>query len=240
MQKESKKILITGASRGIGRDIALNSKEKGYKVLGTSTTNEGVSSLKENGIHGLQLDLNDIKSVESFNGLLTQEHPDIAVLVNNAGITRDNIVLRMSEEEWTDVLNVNLNGAFKVTKTVLKFMLKKRWGRILNITSTSASTGNRGQANYAAAKAGIEAFSKSLAKEVGSRGITVNAIAPGYIQTDMTKVISENIKEEILSQIPLSRFGKPEEISQLVDFLISDEASYITGQTIHINGGLFM
>ena len=240
MQKESKKILITGASRGIGRDIALNSKEKGYKVLGTSTTNEGVSSLKENGIHGLQLDLNDKKSVESFNGLLTQEHPDIAVLVNNAGITRDNIVLRMSEEEWTDVLNVNLNGAFKVTKTVLKFMLKKRWGRILNITSTSASTGNRGQANYAAAKAGIEAFSKSLAKEVGSRGITVNAIAPGYIQTDMTEVISEKVKEEILSQIPLSRFGKPEEISQLVDFLISDEASYITGQTIHINGGLFM
>ena len=240
MQKESKKILITGASRGIGRDIALNSKEKGYKVLGTSTTNEGVSSLKENGIHGLQLDLNDKKSVESFNGLLTQEHPDIAVLVNNAGITRDNIVLRMSEEEWMDVLNVNLNGAFKVTKTVLKFMLKKRWGRILNITSTSASTGNRGQANYAAAKAGVEAFSKSLAKEVGSRGITVNAIAPGYIQTDMTKVISENVKEEILSQIPLSRFGKPEEISQLVDFLISDEASYITGQTIHINGGLFM
>ena len=240
MQKESKKILITGASRGIGKDIALNSKEKGYKVLGTSTTNEGVSSLKENGIHGLQLDLNDKKSVESFNGLLTQEHSDITVLVNNAGITRDNIVLRMSEEEWTDVLNVNLHGAFKVTKTVLKFMLKKRWGRILNITSTSASTGNRGQANYAAAKAGIEAFSKSLAKEVGSRGITVNAIAPGYIQTDMTKVISENVKEEILSQIPLSRFGKPEEISQLVDFLISDEASYITGQTIHINGGLFM
>ena len=240
MQKESKKILITGASRGIGRDIALNSKEKGYKVLGTSTTNEGVSSLKEKGIHGLQLDLNDKKSVESFNGLLTQEHSDITVLVNNAGITRDNIVLRMSEEEWMDVLNVNLNGAFKVTKTVLKFMLKKRWGRILNITSTSASTGNRGQANYAAAKAGIEAFSKSLAKEVGSRGITVNAIAPGYIQTDMTEVISENVKEEILSQIPLSRFGKPEEISQLVDFLISDEASYITGQTIHINGGLFM
>ena len=240
MQKESKKILITGASRGIGRDIALNSKEKGYKVLGTSTTNEGVSSLKENGIHGLQLDLNDKKSVESFNGLLTQEHSDITVLVNNAGITRDNIVLRMSEEEWTDVLNVNLHGAFKVTKTVLKFMLKKRWGRILNITSTSASTGNRGQANYAAAKAGIEAFSKSVAKEVGSRGITVNAIAPGYIHTDMTEVISENVKEEILSQIPLSRFGKPEEISQLVDFLISDEASYITGQTIHINGGLFM
>ena len=240
MQKKSKKILITGALRGIGKDIALKSKEKGYEVLGTSTTNEGVSSLKKNGIHGLQLNLNDNKSVESFNDLLTQEHPDIAVLVNNAGITRDNIILRMTEEDWMDVLNVNLNGAFRISKTVLKFMLKKRWGRILNITSTSASTGNRGQANYSAAKAGIEAFSKSLAKEVGSRGITVNAIAPGYIQTDMTEVISEKVKEQILSQIPLSRFGRPEEISQLVDFLISDEASYITGQTIHINGGLFM
>ena len=160
--------------------------------------------------------------------------------MNNAGITKDNIVLRMTEDEWMDVLNVNLNGAFKISKIVLKFMLKKRWGRIINITSTSASTGNKGQANYAAAKAGVEAFSKSLAKEVGSRGITVNAIAPGYIQTDMTEVINEKVKEEILSQIPLARFGKPEEISQLVDFLISDEASYITGQTIHVNGGLFM
>jgi len=240
MKKELKKILITGASRGIGKDIALKSKEKGYKVLGTSTTNEGVELINENGIQGLQLNLNKQESIESFINILIQEHADIDVLVNNAGITKDNIVLRMTEDEWMDVLNVNLNGAFKISKIVLKFMLKKRWGRILNITSTSASTGNRGQANYAAAKAGIEAFSKSLAKEVGSRGITVNAIAPGYIQTDMTEVINEKVKEEILSQIPLARFGKPEEISQLVDFLISDEASYITGQTIHVNGGLFM
>lgn len=240
MKKELKKILITGASRGIGKDIALKSKEKGYKVLGTSTTNEGVELINENGIQGLQLNLNKQESIESFINILIQEHADIDVLVNNAGITKDNIVLRMTEDEWMDVLNVNLNGAFKISKIVLKFMLKKRWGRILNITSTSASTGNRGQANYAAAKAGIEAFSKSLAKEVGSRGITVNSIAPGYIQTDMTEVINEKVKEEILSQIPLARFGKPEEISQLVDFLISDEASYITGQTIHVNGGLFM
>ena len=240
MQKELKKILITGASRGIGKDIALKSKEKGYKVLGTSTTKEGVELINENGIQGLQLNLSKQESIESFINLLIQEHADIDVLVNNAGITKDNIVLRMTEEEWMDVLNVNLNGAFKISKIVLKFMLKKRWGRILNITSTSASTGNRGQANYAAAKAGVEAFSKSLAKEVGSRGITVNAIAPGYIQTDMTEVINEKVKEEILSQIPLARFGKPKEISQLVDFLISDEASYITGQTIHVNGGLFM
>ena len=240
MQKESKKILITGASRGIGRDIALNSKEKGYKVLGTSTTNEGVSSLKENGIHGLHLDLNDKKSVESFNGLLIQEHPDIAVLVNNAGITRDNIVLRMSEEEWMDVLNVNLNGAFKVTKTVLKFMLKKRWGRILNITSTSASTGNRGQANYAAAKAGVEAFSKSLAKEVGSRGITVNCVAPGFIDTDMTRVLTDAQKSQIMGEIPLERLGEASEIAKTVSFLASDDANYITGETIHVNGGLHM
>ena len=240
MQKELKKILITGASRGIGKDIALKSKEKGYKVLGTSTTKEGVELINENGIQGLQLNLNKQDSIESFINILIQEHADIDVLVNNAGITKDNIVLRMTEDEWMDVLNVNLNGAFKISKIVLKFMLKKRWGRIINITSTSASTGNKGQANYAAAKAGVEAFSKSLAKEVGSRGITVNAIAPGYIQTDMTEVINEKVKEEILSQIPLARFGKPEEISQLVDFLISDEASYITGQTIHVNGGLFM
>ena len=240
MKKELKKILITGASRGIGKDIALKSKEKGYKVLGTSTTNEGVELINENGIQGLQLNLNKQESIESFINILIQEHADIDVLVNNAGITKDNIVLRMTEDEWMDVLNVNLNAAFKISKIVLKFMLKKRWGRIINITSTSASTGNKGQANYAAAKAGVEAFSKSLAKEVGSRGITVNAIAPGYIQTDMTEVINEKVKEEILSQIPLARFGKPEEISQLVDFLISDEASYITGQTIHVNGGLFM
>ena len=240
MQKEFKKILITGASRGIGKDIALKAKEKGYKVLGTSTTKEGVELINENGIQGLQLNLSKQESIESFIKILIQEHADIDVLVNNAGITKDNIVLRMTEDEWMDVLNVNLNGAFKISKIVLKFMIKKRWGRIINITSTSASTGNRGQANYAAAKAGVEAFSKSLAKEVGSRGITVNAIAPGYIQTDMTEVINEKVKEEILSQIPLARFGKPKEISQLVDFLISDEASYITGQTIHVNGGLFM
>ena len=214
MQKELKKILITGASRGIGKDIALKSKEKGYKVLGTSTTKEGVELINENGIQGLQLNLSKQDSIESFIKILIQEHPDIDVLVNNAGITKDNIVLRMTEDEWMDVLNVNLNGAFKISKIVLKFMLKKRWGRIINITSTSASTGNKGQANYAAAKAGVEAFSKSLAKEVGSRGITVNAIAPGYIQTDMTEVIKDKVKEEILSQIPLARFGKPEEISQ--------------------------
>ena len=240
MSKEKKKILITGASRGIGKDIALKSKENGYIVLGTSTSEEGVQGLEKKGIHGLVLNLNDSKSIEGFNNALIKDHSDIEILINNAGITRDNIVLRMSDEEWMDVLNVHLNGTFKISKTALKFMLKKRWGRIINITSTSASTGNRGQANYAAAKSGVEAFSRSLAKEVGSRGITVNSVAPGYIETDMTEQINNKMKEEILKQIPLSRFGRAEEVAQLIEFLITDEASYITGQTIHINGGLYM
>ena len=240
MSKEKKKILITGASRGIGKDIALKSKENGYIVLGTSTSEEGAQGLEKEGILGLVLNLNDSKSIEGFNDALIKDHSDIEILINNAGITRDNIVLRMSDEEWMDVLNVHLNGTFKISKTVLKFMLKKRWGRIINITSTSASTGNRGQANYAAAKSGVEAFSRSLAKEVGSRGITVNCVAPGYIETDMTEQINNKMKEEILKQIPLSRFGRAEEVAQLIEFLITDEASYITGQTIHINGGLYM
>lgn len=240
MSKEKKKILITGASRGIGKDIALKSKENGYIVLGTSTSEVGAQALEKEGIHGLVLNLNDSKSVKEFSDVLIKDHSDIEILINNAGITRDNIVLRMSDEEWMDVLNVNLNGTFKISKTVLKFMLKKRWGRIINITSTSASTGNKGQANYAAAKSGVEAFSRSLAKEVGSRGITVNSVAPGYIETDMTEQINNKVKEEILKQIPLARYGRPEEIAQLIEFLITDEASYITGQTIHINGGLYM
>ena len=240
MNKEKKKILITGASRGIGKNIALKSKESGYIAIGTSTSKEGVLGLEKEGIHGLVLNLNNIRSIEEFNNSLIKDHSDIEILINNAGITRDNIVLRMSDEEWTEVLNVHLNGTFKISKTILKFMLKKRWGRIINITSTSASVGNRGQANYTAAKAGVEAFSRSLAKEVGSRGITVNSVAPGYIETDMTEQIKNKTKEEILKQIPLSRFGKPEEVGELIEFLITDEASYITGQTIHINGGLYM
>jgi 3-oxoacyl-[acyl-carrier protein] reductase len=240
MSKEKKKILITGASRGIGKSLALKSKKNGYVVVGTSTSKRGVQELENEGILGLELNLNDDRSIKEFNNFLIKDHSDVEILINNAGITRDNIVLRMSDEEWADVLNIHLTGTFQISKTVLKFMLKKKWGRIINITSTSASIGNKGQANYSAAKAGVEAFSKSLAKEVGSRAITVNSVAPGYIETDMTEQISNTIKEEILKQIPLSRFGKPEEVSELIEFLITDEASYITGQTIHINGGLYM
>lgn len=240
MVNESKKVLITGASRGIGKAIAVKLKEKDFNVIGTATSKEGVQSLIKEGFMGIELDLNQKKSIALFNELLVDEHFDISILVNNAGITRDNIVLRMSDDEWSDVINVHLNGTFKISKIILKFMLKKRWGRIINITSASASIGNKGQANYSAAKSGVEAFSRSLAKEVGSRAITVNAVSPGYIETDMTEGMKEEVKKNILNQIPLSRFGKAEEVAELIEFLISDEASYITGQTIHVNGGLYM
>ena len=240
MVNESKKVLITGASRGIGKAIAVKLKEKDFNVIGTSTSKEGVQSLIKEGFMGIELDLNQKKSIALFNKLLVDEHSDISILVNNAGITRDNLVLRMSDDEWSDVINVHLNGTFKISKIILKFMLKKRWGRIINITSASASIGNKGQANYSAAKSGVEAFSRSLAKEVGSRAITVNAVSPGYIETDMTEGMNEEVKKNILNQIPLSRFGKAEEVAELIEFLISDEASYITGQTIHVNGGLYM
>ncbi|MCH2264596.1 MAG: 3-oxoacyl-ACP reductase FabG [SAR86 cluster bacterium] len=240
MAKDSPKVLITGASRGIGRAIALRLKEKNHEVIGTATSKLGIESLAKEGVIGIELDLNNKKSIETFNKLLVNEHTDISVLINNAGITRDNIVLRMTDDEWMEVMNVHLNGNFKISKTILKFMLKKRWGRIINITSVSASIGNKGQSNYSAAKSGVEAFSRSLAKEVGSRAITVNSVAPGYIETDMTEGITAEIKKEIINQIPLSRFGRAEEVAELVEFLISEEASYITGQTIHINGGLYM
>ena len=240
MAKDSPKVLITGASRGIGRAIALRLKEKNHEVIGTATSKLGIESLAKEGVIGIELDLNNKKSIETFNKLLVNEHTDISVLINNAGITRDNIVLRMTDDEWMEVMNVHLNGNFKISKTILKFMLKKRWGRIINITSVSASIGNKGQSNYSAAKSGVEAFSRSLANEVGSRAITVNSVAPGYIETDMTEGITAEIKKEIINQIPLSRFGRAEEVAELVEFLISEEASYITGQTIHINGGLYM
>tara|TARA_B100001013_G_scaffold294933_1_gene195216 strand:- start:5531 stop:6253 length:723 start_codon:yes stop_codon:yes gene_type:complete len=240
MAKSSQTVLITGASRGIGKAIALRLKEKNFDVVGTSTSKKGIESLTKEGVIGIELDLNSKKSIETFNKILVNDHSDINVLINNAGKTRDNIVLKMTDDEWMEVMNVHLNGTFKISKTVLKFMLKRRWGRIINITSTSASIGNKGQSNYSAAKSGIEAFSRSLAKEVGSRAITVNSIAPGYIETDMTEGIKPEIKKEILNKIPLSRFGKADEIAKLVEFLISEEASYITGQTIHINGGLYM
>ncbi len=235
-----KTALITGASRGIGNAIALHLKKDGYRVLGTATSEAGTKQLEKQGIEGVILDLNSSDSKEQFWEEIENKDVSISVLVNNAGITKDNIVLRMSEEEWQDIMNVNLNSIFYLSKKTLKMMLKSKWGRIINITSTSASIGNRGQANYAAAKAGVEAFTKSLAREVGKRNITINSIAPGFINTDMTEQSDGVNVEELVKEIPLGRFGKPDEVAHLASFLCSEEASYITGQIIHINGGLYM
>ena len=232
--------LVTGASRGIGNAIALQLKNDGLRVLGTATSELGLKKLKEQGIEPFLLDLNSSESKELLWKDIQNKEENISILVNNAGITRDNIVLRMSDEEWQDIINVNLNGTFYLSKKVLKMMLKLKWGRIINITSTSASIGNRGQSNYSAAKAGVEAFTKSLSREVGKRNITINAIAPGFIDTDMTKQNDGVNVDQLIDEIPLGRFGKPDEIAHLASFLCSDEASYITGQTIHINGGLYM
>ena len=235
-----KTALVTGASRGIGKAIAKKLKADNYKVLGTATSDSGVDTLNSNGIEGYLLDLNSKDSIENFWNKLESDNKTISVLVNNAGITRDNIILRMSDEEWSDIMNVHLYGTFQLSKRALKMMLKNKWGRIINISSASASIGNRGQSNYAAAKAGVEAFTKSLAKEVGKRDITINAVAPGFISTDMTENNKGVNVDYLVKEIPLGRFGDPDEIASLISFMCSDGASYITGQTIHINGGLYM
>ena len=235
-----KTALVTGASRGIGKAIAEELKVNNYIVLGTATTSSGVDNLNNNGIQGYLLDLNSKDSIDNFWSKLESDNKTISVLVNNAGITRDNIILRMSDEEWSDIMNVHLYGTFQLSKRALKMMLKNKWGRIINISSASASIGNRGQSNYAAAKAGVEAFTKSLAKEVGKRDITINAVAPGFISTDMTENNKGVNADYLVKEIPLGRFGKPEEVASLIRFICSDGASYITGQTIHINGGLYI
>ena len=240
-----KTVLITGASRGIGKAI-LQSFSNDFFVVGTGTSEKSVQSILENmnslNLEGnsFKLDLGDRTSIKELTFLLDSQeiYPDI--LINNAGITRDNIMLRMKEDEWDNVIDVPLNGQYLLIKTFIKKMVKNRWGRIINISSTSAVLGNKGQANYAAAKAGIEAMSRSLARELGSRNINVNCVAPGFIETDMTKEISEGNEDFLSSQIPLGRLGKPNEIAEVVNFLSSEQANYITGQTIHVNGGLYM
>tara|TARA_A100001035_G_C27681297_1_gene453202 strand:- start:127 stop:858 length:732 start_codon:yes stop_codon:yes gene_type:complete len=240
-----KSVLITGASRGIGKAI-LESFSKEYFLVGTGTSDSSVESILENiksqGLEGaaFKLDLGDRDSIKELTSSLEEKkiYPDI--LINNAGITRDNIMLRMQEDEWDNVIDVHLNGQYLLIKSFLKKMVKNKWGRIINISSTSAVLGNKGQANYAAAKAGIEAMSRSLARELGSRNINVNCVAPGFIETDMTKEISEGNEDLLASQIPLGRLGKPNEIAEVVNFLASEQANYITGQTLHVNGGLYM
>ena len=235
-----KTALVTGASRGIGRAIALELKSKDFSIIGTATSKAGVDALIENGIEGYILDLNSPNSIVDFWEQLEADKKNISVLVNNAGITRDNIVLRMSDDEWSDIMNVHLNGTFQLCKRSLKMMLKNKWGRIINISSASASIGNRGQSNYAAAKAGVEAFTKSLAKEVGKRDITINAVAPGFIATDMTDALDDKQKEAINGKIPAGKMGSVDDIAAAVCYLASDESGYVTGQTLHINGGMLM
>lgn len=246
MSLQGKVALVTGASRGIGQATALELGRRGAIVIGTATSDSGAERidqlLKEKGIEGagLKLDVCDAQSVASVLGAIEERFGAPVILVNNAGITRDNLMLRMKDDEWTDVINTNLNSLYRLTKGVLRGMTKARWGRIVNIGSVVGAMGNAGQVNYAAAKAGLEGFGRALAREVGSRGITVNAVAPGFIDTDMTRELPEAQRTALQSQIPLGRLGEAEEIARVVGFLASDEASYVTGATIPVNGGMHM
>lgn len=240
----SKKIaLVTGASRGIGRAIAEKLAADGFFVLGTATSDAGAEAisgyLAENG-RGYKLDVANSGDVEAVLKSISDDWGTPAVLVNNAGITRDNLLMRMKDDEWDDIINTNLTSVFRLSKAVLRGMMKAKTGRIINISSVVGSTGNAGQANYAAAKAGMVGFAKAMAKEVGSRNITVNTIAPGFIDTDMTRALAEEHKQSLLNAIPLGRLGDAQEVAHAVAFLASDGAAYITGETIHVNGGMFM
>ena len=246
MSLQGKVALVTGATRGIGQAIALELGRQGAIVIGTATSAAGAERiaeyLKANGIEGagLVLDVSSDESVAQTLEHIQQHLGQPAILVNNAGITRDNLMLRMKDEEWGDVINTNLTSIYRLSKAVLKGMTKARWGRIINISSVVGSMGNAGQANYAAAKAGVEGFSRALAREVGSRGITVNAVAPGFIDTDMTRELPEAQREALLTQIPLGRLGQAEEIASVVGFLAGDGGAYVTGATIPVNGGMYM
>ena len=243
---QSKVCLVTGASRGIGKAIAIELGNKGYTVIGTATSQSGADKisayLAEAGItgQGELLNVNNADQVASLFKSIAESYEAPLVLVNNAGIARDNLLMRMKEEEWDDILNTNLKSVYRLSKAALRAMTKARFGRIISITSVIGVSGNAGQSNYAAAKAGIIGFSKSLAQEVGSRGITVNAIAPGFIQTDMTDALSEDQKSALLINIPAGRLGEPEDVASAVAYLASDEASYINGVTLHVNGGMYM
>ena len=242
----NKVCLVTGATRGIGKAIAKQLGAQGAIVIGTATSEGGAQaiseSLKESGItgQGMVLNVSELDSIESVLKQITEQYGAITVLVNNAGITRDNLMMRMKEDEWDDIMNTNLKSVYRLSKGVLRGMMKARNGRIINITSVVGVSGNAGQANYSAAKAGVIGFSKSLAQEIASRGVTVNAIAPGFINTDMTKALSEDVIDKMTAGIPAARLGTPEDIASSVVFLASDESAYMTGTTLHVNGGMYM
>ncbi|RQW64450.1 3-oxoacyl-ACP reductase FabG [Vibrio viridaestus] len=243
MNLEGKVALVTGASRGIGRAIAELLVERGAKVIGTATSESGATAISEylgsNG-KGLALNVTDVESIDAVLKSINDEFGAIDILVNNAGITRDNLLMRMKDDEWLDILDTNLTSIFRLSKAVLRGMMKKRAGRIINIGSVVGTMGNAGQANYSAAKAGVIGFTKSMAREVASRGVTVNTVAPGFIETDMTKALNDDQRAATLAQVPAGRLGDPREIASAVAFLASPEAAYITGETLHVNGGMYM
>lgn len=240
---DGKIALVTGASRGIGRAIAEKLIACGATVIGTATSENGAKAISEylgNKGKGFVLNVTETDSIEKFLADVRAEFGEIDILVNNAGITRDNLLMRMKDDEWQDIIDTNLSSVFRLSKAVMRAMMKKRYGRIITIGSVVGTIGNAGQANYAAAKAGVIGFSKSLAREVASRGITVNVVAPGFIETDMTRALTEDQRAGILSQVPANRLGDAKEIASAVAFLASDEAGYITGETLHVNGGMYM
>ena len=243
---DGKIVLVTGATRGIGKAIALTLGSSGATVIGTSTSKVGADNISKTLVDnqisgkGIVLDVTDNDQISKLDETIKKDFGSVDILVNNAGITRDNILLRMKEDEWEDIINTNLSSIYKMSKSVLRGMIKKRSGRIISITSVVGAMGNAGQSNYGASKAGIIGFTKSLAREVGVRGVTVNAIAPGFIETDMTDSLPQDQKRALASQIPIGRLGTADEVAQAVLFLAGDSGSYITGQTIHVNGGMYL
>ena len=243
---EQRVALVTGASRGIGQAIADKLASRGHLVVGTATTESGAEKIQarfdERSVSGkgMALDVRSTEQVEAVLAAINESFGAPLIVVNNAGITRDNIMMRMKADEWQDVIDTNLNSAYRVVRACVRNMTKARWGRVINISSVVGSMGNAGQANYAATKAGLEGFGRAIARELGSRAITVNTVAPGFIDTDMTRELPDGQKEALLGQIPLGRLGQPEEIAAVVDFLASEAGGYVTGETIHVNGGMYM
>lgn len=237
--------LVTGASRGIGAAIAMELAHQGFVVIGTATTDEGAAKISQAlsahaKCRGANLNVNDATAVDALVEQITTEHKALHVLVNNAGITRDTLAMRMKDDDWDAVLDTNLKAVFRLSRAVMRPMMKQRYGRIISITSVVGASGNAGQANYAAAKAGVAGMTRALARELGSRNITVNCVAPGFIETDMTAALAEEQQKALLVQIPLGHLGKPADVAHAVAFLASDKAGYVTGQELHVNGGMFM
>jgi 3-oxoacyl-[acyl-carrier protein] reductase len=237
---EGKVALVTGASRGIGRAIAAELAKQGARVVGTATTEQGAQAIAADGLTGKVLNVRDAAQCDALIAAVQKEMGDILILVNNAAVTRDNLALRMKDAEWDEVMETNLKPVFRLSRAVMRGMMKARWGRIINITSVVGAAGNPGQANYAAAKAGVVGMAKSLARELGSRNITVNCVAPGFIDTDMTRALSEEQRNALLAQIPLGRLGRPEDVAAAVAYLASPAAAYVTGTVLHVNGGMYM